>query len=100
MDYIQSVTNFFMGDGFDQFFITLYHILDRFSDILIQTTNYLDGIDFSETSFAQYMGYFRYLAGDGVYIPFTTVTLIAVGVEIWKTLLKGVGWIKNLLPFG
>jgi hypothetical protein len=83
----------------DQFFTDVFGIVESMMGAMNRATFYLDETDFNTSIVAEYIGYFRFIVGDLVYIAFITVAQIALGITLWKLLLKGVMLIKSLLPW-
>jgi hypothetical protein len=67
--------------------------------IISDTASNIDHITFEKSLFKDYMGYAHYAMGTPLYTLFTTIILIAIGVTLWTYILKGIGMIRNLLPF-
>lgn len=69
-------------------------------DIITGTAERIDSITFQEGNIIlQYLGYAKYVMTTPLYTMFTTVILISVGVTVWTYLLKGLGYLKNVLPW-
>lgn len=81
------------------FLSQLFELISNVVHIIQTTANNIDSITFNDTVFATYLGYARYVMGDPLYSLFTTVILIAIGISLWSYLLKGIGMLKNLLPY-
>jgi hypothetical protein len=82
-----------------EFFQNVVALVGSVITILIDTASNIDSINFETSVFNDYFGYARYCMGETLYMLLTTVVLIAVGVTIWSYLLKGIGMLKNLLPW-
>lgn len=83
MEFFQEVVNF------------IYSVLN----IIATTADNIDTIKFESTVFADWMGYARYAMGDPLYILFTTTILISIGVTLWTYLIKGIGYLRGMLPW-
>lgn len=88
-----------MYDETLDFFTRVYDIILQMLSAMNRATIYLDSIDFTESVMATYLGYFRFVAGDILFFALLTGAQIALGITLWKLLLRGVGFIKNLLPW-
>lgn len=77
----------------------LKNIVTGVLETIVQTTDNLDSIQFDESFLATYFGYAKYAMGSTLFGLFSTVVLIALGISIWSFLLKGFGYIRNLLPW-
>ena len=82
----------------DSFFTKLYYLIVDILGIMSDTANRIDAVQFDGSAITTYLGYAHYAMGN-LYTVFTSVILIAIGLAIWGALLKGVGYIKNLLPW-
>lgn len=74
-------------------------LLNQVIQTIIDTSDRIDSINFDDSVFANYLGYAKYAMGTSLYALFTTVILISIGVTLWVYLLKGIGYIKNILPW-
>ena len=82
----------------DNLFTQIIDLLTSIVDIIIQTTDLLNGINFSESVMAEYLGYARFVFGAPLWALFCIVLLIPLGVTIFVWTLKGIAYIKTLLP--
>lgn len=80
---------------FEKIVLLLNNIISTISD----TADRIDSINFEESGVFNYLGYAHNAMGDPLYSLFTTVCLISLGVTMWTYLLKGIGYIKNILPW-
>lgn len=80
-----------------QFWVALIEILWNITETLTSTTEAIDSVDFENNPFADYLGYAKYVTGDPLWLMFTTVMTVSIGVTIYKTFLRGVALIKQLL---
>lgn len=81
------------------FLASIVQLINQTIDIIINTTDRIDEITFDNTAFAEWLGYARYAMGDPLYILFTSVILISIGVTLWTYLLKGISYIRSILPW-
>lgn len=81
----------------EQFWLAVLQILYSIYDVLVNTTDRLDAVDFNSTAVAEYLGYTKYVIGTPLYSMFMTVILISIGVTVYKTFLKGIFLVKELL---
>lgn len=81
------------------FFTAIVSLLTDIIDIVNQTVQLLNGVDFKGSIVAEYLGYIRYIFGPTLWFMFTTVLLIPLGVTIWIYCLKGIGYLKEVLPW-
>ena len=86
MDFLQIIDN-------------IVQLISDVIEIITTTATNIDSITFTNTVFHEYLGYAKYAMGSTLYGLFTTVILISIGVTLWSYLLKGIGMIKNLLPY-
>lgn len=82
-----------------EFLYRLVQLLWLSIEAIQNTTKELDKITFTDTTMKDYLGYARYAMGTPLYTLFSSVILIAVGVTLWTYMLKGIGYLKNLLPW-
>ncbi len=82
-----------------EFLQSIVQLISDFITYVSQTADNIDSIKFESTAFADWLGYARYCMGDPLYILFTTVIEISIGVTMWTYLLKGISYIKALLPW-
>jgi hypothetical protein len=68
-------------------------------ETLNTTCENINSIDFEDSELMTWLGYAHYAMGTPLYVLFTTVTLIGVGVSLWSFMLKGISYIRNLLPW-
>jgi hypothetical protein len=80
-----------------QFWAALIQILWNITDTLVNTTNTIDSIEFEDNIFTQYMGYAKTVTGAPLWTMLTSVMMISIGVTVYKTFLKGVALVKDLL---
>lgn len=85
-------------DDVISFFTELVSIFANLSESLGQATVYLDDVDFSQSFVAKYLGYARYTMGDPAYPMLMTMCLIGVAYSLWEFAVKGVTFMRNLLP--
>lgn len=85
-----------MIEGFTEFLSTIVSFFQELLVIIQQTTDLLNGVNFSESVIAKYLGYPRYVMGAPLWTLFTTVLLIPLGVTIWIYSLKGIDLLKKL----
>jgi hypothetical protein len=81
------------------FLASIVALIKETISVIVNTTDRIDAIKFDNTAFAEWLGYARYAMGDPLYILFTSVILISIGVTLWTYLLKGIGYIKTILPW-
>lgn len=86
-------------DSLADFFIRLYEILILMINQVSITAEQINTIDFTNTVFHQYLGYFHYIVGTPNYIFFTTIILISAGFSLFSVTLKMISLIKSLLPW-
>lgn len=80
-----------------QFWLALIEILWNITETLVTTTKTIDSVNFKDNIFLDYMGYAKYVTGNALWSMLTSVILISVGLTVYKTFLKGVQLIKDLL---
>jgi uncharacterized protein YfbU (UPF0304 family) len=73
--------------------------LTKLVDTIVKTTEVIDSINFDGMVIVPYLGYARYVMGDVLYVTLTSLLIIGVGVTLWTYVLKGIGYLKNLLPW-
>lgn len=86
-----------MIEGFTEFLSSIVKLFTDSLEILTKTADRIDSITFDNSVPVEYLGYARYVLGDTFYLLFTTVVLIALGVALWSFLVKGVGYIRNII---
>lgn len=68
--------------------------------VLTSTTDTIDAITFDEQDFInQYLGYAKNAMGAPLYTLFTSMVLASIGLSIFTYFLKGLRYIKALLPW-
>jgi hypothetical protein len=77
----------------------IYDLVVGTVETLTTTCQRIESITFEDSEIYTWLGYAHYAMGTPLYTLFTTVILIGVGVTLWSYLLKGIGYIKNLLPW-
>lgn len=77
----------------------LYDLIVGTVETLNQTCDCINSISFDNSEIYQWLGYAHYVMGDPLYQLFTTVMLVGVGVTLWTYLLKGIAYLKSLLPW-
>ena len=80
-----------------QFWAALIQILWNITTVLTDTTNNLDSITFEDNIFTDYMDYAVFVTGSPLWAMLTSVMVISIGLTVYKTFLKGVQLIKDLL---
>lgn len=80
-----------------QFWAALIQILYNITTVLNSTTTSIDDIKFSDNIFTQHMGYAKFVTGDPLWMMLTGVMIISIGLTVYKTFLRGVALIKDLL---
>lgn len=89
-----------VATDFVEFLYRILELLGLAIGVINDTAARLDSIDFNnDFVFVHYLGYAKYVMGTPLYTLFTTVILIAIGVTLWTYLLKGIGYLKHLLPW-
>ena len=81
------------------FFKMVFDLFTLPSAMLQQATDALNGVDFDKTLPAQYLGYMHFAMGNVLYSGFTGVALIMVGASLWSFILKGIDFLKSVIPF-
>lgn len=92
-----QLTDFFKDTS--EFFSLIFSIIYKMTVAMHNATVQLDSVNFTDTIMANYLGYVKYVTGDLIYIALITGAQIALGITLWKLLLRGVGLVKNLLPW-
>lgn len=82
-----------------EFFKMVYDLFVLPFEIMNSATNTLNGIEFSTTLAYQYLGYMHFAMGTVLYAGFTGVALVMVGASLWSFILKGIDFLKSVLPF-
>jgi hypothetical protein len=77
----------------------IYELVTGTIETLTTTCQRIESISFEDSGIYTWLGYAHYVMGSPLYELFTSVMLIGVGVTLWTYLLKGIGYIKNLLPW-
>ena len=77
----------------------IYTVISEVMEAICNTADTINSVDFGNTLFAKYMGYFHYVVGSPNYEIFTTLVLIGAGISLFGFILKGIGLLKNLLPW-
>lgn len=68
--------------------------------VLTSTTDTIDSIKFEDQQFInQYLGYAKNVMGSPLYTLFTSMVLASIGLSIFTYFLKGLRYIKALLPW-
>lgn len=80
-----------------QFWAAIIQILWNIVHVLNETTDSIDSINFTDNIFTDYMGYAKYVTGEPLWIMLTSVMMISIGLTVYKTFLRGVVLIKDLL---
>lgn len=80
-----------------QFWLAILNILFQILNVLTSTTQMLNDIRFHDSPIEEYLGYVRYVLGSPLYTMFMSVIIISIGVTVYKTFLKGVFLVKELL---
>lgn len=65
-------------------------------DTLNNTCARIDSIEFDDSSFSLYLGYAHYALGTPLYVLFTTVVLISLGVSLWSLILRFVMFLRQM----
>lgn len=86
-----------MIDGLQNLFDKMMTLALDVLFIMNKTVDLLNGIDFENSVVANYMGYARYVFGGPLWFAFTTVLLIPLGVTIYIYILKGIGYIRQVM---
>lgn len=68
-------------------------------ETLTTTCRRIESIDFEDSSILTWLGYAHYAMGTPLYVLFTTVVLIGLGVSLWSFMLKGIMYLRSLLPW-
>lgn len=66
--------------------------------IMSNATDSLNAIEFDKSFAAEYLGYIKYAMGDTLFMMYSSVALIFGGASLWSFTLKGINFIKELLP--
>lgn len=82
-----------------EFFQNIVTIIQTVIQTIADTAKNIDGIKFEGTAFSDWLGYARYGMGSPLYTLFTVVILISIGISIWTFLLKGISYLKSILPW-
>jgi hypothetical protein len=77
----------------------IYDLISGTIETFNTTCERIESISFEDSEIYTWLGYAHYVMGSPLYELFTSVMLIGVGVSLWTFLLKGIGYIKNLLPW-
>jgi hypothetical protein len=85
--------------GILEIFQELWNLVITGSSTLNETCVRLKQIDFNNIPFTHWLGYAHYMLGTPLYTMFTSVVLISLGISLWTYTLKGIGYIKSLIPF-
>lgn len=82
----------------------MIEILDQLIDTIsatIETLNNtcvrIDSIEFEDSLFSVYLGYAHYALGTPLYVLFTTVVLISLGVSLWSFILRFIMFLRQML---
>jgi hypothetical protein len=79
-----------------EFIQKVIDLLVAVSGVINNTADMLNEVEFIGGIFHEYLGYIRFVFGAPLWIMFTTVLLIPLGVTVYIYTLKGIGYIKNL----
>lgn len=82
-----------------ELFTSIVTLLTDIVEIVRTTVGLLNGVDFNNSIVAEYLGYVRFIFGPTLWLMFSTVLLIPLGVTVWIYCLKGIGYIKEILPW-
>lgn len=82
-----------------EFFEMVYDLFVLPFEMLESATVALDSFEFSTTLLYQYLGYMHFAMGDALYIAFSSVALVMIGASLWSFILKGIDFLKSVLPF-
>lgn len=82
-----------------EFFQEIGLLINGTTQVLCETCERIDSITFQDNFFTQYLGYTHYVLGTPLFTLLTSVILIGIGISIWTYLLKGIDYIRNLIPF-
>lgn len=85
-----------MIDGLKRFLEAITTFFEEIVVVLDQTTSLLNGIHFENSIIAHYLGYVRTVFGAPLWMLFTTVLLVPIGVSIWIYSLKGIDLVKRM----
>lgn len=68
--------------------------------VMSETTSTIDSIKFDEDGIiTQYLGYAKNVMTTPLYTLFTSMIMASIGITIFTYFLKGMGYLKNLLPW-
>lgn len=82
-----------------EFLQQIVELANAVLETIQNTVEMLDSITFDEGFVRDYLGYAKYVLGTPLYTLLTTVILIGLGVTLWTYLLKGITYLKSLLPY-
>lgn len=82
-----------------EFFAEVLQLFEDMIVTLVETTSRIDALEFAGgEQVLHYLGYMKYIMGAPLYTIFTSIILISIGVAMYTYLIKGIGYIKNLIP--
>lgn len=85
-----------MIDAIITFISELTKMIQSGYEVLQQTTESIDNVDFSDTLINQYLGYARYAMTDPVWFMLWAVILVSVGVSLFNFAIRSFNLIKSL----
>ena len=80
-----------------QFWAAIVAILYTILDVLTNTTERIDAIEFQDYGIVKYMGYVKSAIGAPLWLLLTSGILISIGVTTYRTFVLGIKFVKDLL---
>ncbi|PJO40625.1 hypothetical protein [Lysinibacillus xylanilyticus] len=80
-----------------QFWSAIIAILVTIADVLLNTTDRIDAINYDDLEIVNYLGYVKYVLGDTLWFMLMSGILISIGVTVYFTFLRGIKLVKDLL---
>lgn len=78
----------------------IYELATNLITVLAETTLTIDSIKFDDDQpVNQYLGYAKYVMTTPLYTLFTSMILASIGLTIYTYFLKGLNYLKVLLPW-
>lgn len=82
------------------FFQQIADLANNILIVITSTTDTIDGITFDDDNIiSQYMGYAKNAMTAPLYTLLMSMIMASIGLSIFTYFLKGLGYIKNLLPW-
>ena len=74
-------------------------LINTSSDVMADTCSRIDSITFEGLTINKWLGYAHYVMGTPLYMLFSTVVLISLGLMLWKWTIRGITMLFELLPW-